>query len=159
MNTRTSMTEWLADSHPDPKQAYAEWESRGVAVIPVGVRFGAVRIPEAVVHAAVGSTDADEVGVALAEGLDGPVIHDARGRNFYALVRPEACMDWGSSFPGVERLAPQTHLGVPAIERCENTPKTPIYWAVPGIRPGHCDANATGLLIRAGAERLTEAPE
>lgn len=153
---RTSMAEWLASSHPNPEQAWAEWQDRGIAVIPVGHLFGAVRIPEAVVYAAVESTDSDDVGVTLAQHLNGPVIHDARGRNYYVLVRPEARVNWGPAILGVEHLATHTHLGVPAMDRCEHTERTPIYWACPGIRPGHCDADATGILIRAGGQRLTE---
>ncbi|MGW2582140.1 hypothetical protein ACWCYZ_12510 [Streptomyces virginiae] len=157
MGGRTSMGMWLASSHPSPEQPWHEWAKRGVAVIPTGAAFDAVRIPEGIVHAAVESTDADTVGVALAERLDGPVIHDARGRNYYVLIRPGVCLDLGLASPGVELLPARTHLGVPATELCEHSPETPIYWAVPGIRPGHCDANAAGLLVRYGARRLAEA--
>ncbi|MCX4526431.1 MULTISPECIES: hypothetical protein [unclassified Streptomyces] len=150
------MTDWLAGGHPDPGQAYAEWAERGVAVIPVGATFGAVRLPEAVVHAAVGSTDRDDVGFALADRLDGPVIHDGRGRNYYALIRPDAHINWRTAATGVERLAPRTHLGVPAMSRCEYAPHTPIYWAVPGVRPGHCDPASIALLVRVGVARLEE---
>ncbi|WP_405710140.1 hypothetical protein OG264_16165 [Streptomyces xanthophaeus] len=154
---RTSMAEWLASSHPEPDQVWAEWRDRGVAVIPLGPQYGAVRIPEAVVYAAAESSDPDDVGVVLAQALDGPVIHDARGRNFYMLVRSDTLVDWGRTVAGVEQLGPRTHLGVPASNRCENSPHTPVYWAVPGLRPGHCDPNAVGLLIRRGAELLSEA--
>ena len=158
MSTRTSMAEWLASSHPIPEQVWAEWKTDGVAVIPLGPQYGAVRIPEAIVHAAVESTGPDDVAIVLAQHLDGPVIHDARGRNYYALTRSDADIDWGPAVAGVEQLAPRTHLGVPVGSRCENTPVTPIYWAVPGLRPGHCNASAVGVLIRRGAERLSEVP-
>lgn len=157
MVARTSMGMWLASSHRTPEQPWHEWAAHGVAVLPTGTAFDAVRIPEAVVHAAVESTAADTVGVALAERLDGPVIHDARGRNYYVLTRPGACLDLGPAADGAELLPAGSHLGVPAIDRCEYTPESPIYWAVPGIRPSHCDSNATGLLVRAGSCRLSDA--
>ncbi|RST03105.1 hypothetical protein EF910_21190 [Streptomyces sp. WAC07149] len=151
------MADWLAASHPNPRQAWTEWTDHGVAVIPVGQTFGAVRIPEAVVHAAVESTDPDDIAFALAERLDGPVIHDGRGRNFYPLLRPEDRLDWRTSARGVECLAPRTHLGVPAVNRCEYTRETPIYWSVPGTEPSHCASASVALLIRVGAARLDEA--
>lgn len=157
MAARTSMGMWLASSHRTPEQPWHEWAADGVAVLPTGSAFDAVRIPAVIVHAAVESADADTVGIALAERLDGPVIHDARGRNYYALVRPRVRIDLEPTSPGVELLPAQTHLGVPAVERCENTPVTPIYWAVPGNRPGHCDAAAVALLVRVGAARLADA--
>lgn len=157
MATRTSMGMWLASSHPTPEKPWREWGESGIAVLPTGAAFDAVRIPEDVVHAAVESTDLDTVGVALAERLDGPVIHDARGRNYYVLVQPGARVDLEPAVDGVEHLPARTHLGVPSIELCEHTRETPIYWAVPGIRPGHCDANALGLIVRAGIRRLAEA--
>lgn len=156
MNSRTTMAEWLAASHPDPRQVWAEWTENGIAVIPVGQTFGAVRIPDAVVHAAVESTHPDDIAFALSERLDGPVIHDGRGRNFYPLLRPEDRLDWHTKAPGVEHLTPRTHLGVPAMHRCEYTSETPIYWSVPGTEPSHCHSASVVLLIRVGTARLDE---
>jgi len=152
-----TMAEWLASSHPEPKRVWTEWTDHGVAVIPTGHQFTAVRMPEALVHAATESDDPDEVAFVLATHLDGPVIHDGRGRNYYALVRPEGADGWDVTSPGVEFLAPRTHLGVPAQTRCEYTPATPIYWAVPGTAPSYCDAGSVAILAHVGAARLSEA--
>ncbi|MFE3992049.1 hypothetical protein ACFXPW_10260 [Streptomyces goshikiensis] len=153
----TSLAEWLAASHPNPKDVWAEWVGRGVAVLPLGTLFGAVRIPEAVVHAAVESAEPKRVNAVLADRLEGPVIHDGRGRAYYPLVRTEARLDWGTSVPGVELLAPATLLGVPALNLRRYTPAAPIYWAVAGYSPRHCESSAVALLVRVGAARLEEA--
>ncbi|MFJ6935676.1 hypothetical protein [Streptomyces sp. NPDC101132] len=157
MSRRTAVAEWLAQSHDNPQQAHTEWAQRGIAVLPTGGRFGAVRIPEALVQAAVESTDNDHVGYVLAEQLNGPVIHDGRGRNYYALLRPEDRLAWATTAPGVEYLPPRTHLGVPAAGLCQYTAATPIYWAVPVIRPSYCDLAALAMLVHVGAARLAEA--
>ncbi|MFI8104692.1 hypothetical protein [Streptomyces sp. NPDC086023] len=156
MSRRTTVPNWLAQSHDNPQQAHDEWRERGIAVLPTGGVFGAVRLPEGLVQAAVESTDNDHVGFVLAEQLDGPVIHDARGRNYYALLRPEDRLAWDTTSPGVEYLPPRTHLGVPAAGLCQYTAATPIYWAVPVIRPSYCDLGALALLVRVGAARLAE---
>ncbi|MFI8104321.1 hypothetical protein [Streptomyces sp. NPDC086023] len=113
------------------------------------------RLPENLVHAATESADHDHVGYLLTTRLDGPVIHDGRGRNYYALIRPEDRVAWHSTAVGVECLPPHTHLGVPATVRCEYTPQTPIYWAVPVVRPSFCDPASIGLLVRVGAARVS----
>ncbi|MFE9845755.1 hypothetical protein [Streptomyces goshikiensis] len=157
MSSSTTLADWLADSHPDPRQVWADWVAHGVSIIPIGTLFSAVRIPEAIVHAAVETTSSHRIGHILADRLDGPVIHDGRGRNFYPLLRVEARLDWGTTAPDVEHLAPGTHLGVPALTLDRYTPATPIYWAVAGYSPRHCDTAATALLVRVGAARLEEA--
>ncbi|MFE3786875.1 hypothetical protein [Streptomyces goshikiensis] len=153
----TSLAEWLADSHPNPPEAWAEWATRGVAVVPLGTLFSAVRIPEAIAHAALESTDPKRVNKILAARLEGPIIHDGRGRTYYPLVRAEARLDWDTAAPGVEHLAPATLLGVPAVALREYTPATPIYWAVAGYSPRHCESAAVALLVRVGSARLEEA--
>ncbi|MFI8104293.1 hypothetical protein [Streptomyces sp. NPDC086023] len=157
MSRRTAVSDWLAQSHDQPRQAHAEWAERGIAVLPTGGVFGAVRIPESLVRAAVESADNDHVGYVLADRLNGPVIHDGRGRNYYALLRPEDRLAWDTTAPGVEYLPPRTHLGVPAAGLCEYTTVTPVYWAVPVIRPSYCDLASLALLVRIGAARLAEA--
>ncbi|MFD4924199.1 MULTISPECIES: hypothetical protein [Streptomyces] len=157
MSSRTTLAEWLACSDPDPRQVWKDWMFHGVAVLPVGTLFGAVRIPEAIVHAALESTDREYIHPILADRLDGPVIHDGHGHNYYALIGPEAHLDWGTSAPGVKRLAPATQLGVPATNLHKYTARTPIYWAVSGAEPRHCAPGSVALLVRIGAARLEEA--
>ncbi|MFD3541004.1 hypothetical protein ACFWUQ_16120 [Streptomyces sp. NPDC058662] len=157
MRRRETMGEWLASSHPDPARVWTEWADSGIAVIPVGRGFGAVRLPEAIVHAALESADPDRVGSVLDDRLDGPVIHDGRGRNYYPLTATGAQLDWGTTTPGVEALPPGTHLGVPAPDLDRYSPQTPVYWAAPGHGPRHCPSAAVALLVRVGTARLAEA--
>ncbi|MDH6215994.1 hypothetical protein M2283_003298 [Streptomyces pseudovenezuelae] len=116
------ISEWLARAHPVPQQACAEWSDQGVALLPLGGLFAAVRLPGELVHAAVDSTDADRVAAALKALLHGPVIHDHRvaGATYYALI------NWGAGL--IEQmeqtedtlcLGEGAYLGVPRIDRRE----------------------------------------
>ncbi|GHC71691.1 hypothetical protein [Streptomyces flavofungini] len=107
-----AIAEWLAKAHPLPDQARGEWARQGVALLPLGRRFDAVRVPAERVHAAVGSDKPTTVTVALADWLHGPVIRDTRGcdRPYYVLVDPAA--DWGGA---EERLSTDSYLGVPRV--------------------------------------------
>lgn len=156
MRRRTALADWLAGSQPDPEQVHTEWAKHDVAVLLLGIFFSAVRVPDAIVHAAVESENSEEIEFVLSDRLDGPVIHDGRGRNYYMLISSEARLDWGTSAPGVECLPAGTFLGVPAVDVVHYTPRTPVYWAVPGVTPGHCDSAAVALLVRVGAARLAE---
>ncbi|MFI5617539.1 hypothetical protein [Streptomyces sp. NPDC051567] len=165
--SRRTMTDWLAGSHHQPGQVRAEWRERGISVLPVGHRFDAVRLPEPLVHAAVhpavhaagapaGPCRAP-AGTGLAGHLDGPVIHDGRGRTYYALVPPGTATTWRAAAPGVTCLGPGTHLGVPAEGLLEYHPAHPVHWTAATTRRRHCDPASVALLVRAGTARLAEA--
>ncbi|MFF0737729.1 hypothetical protein ACFYVK_39720 [Streptomyces chartreusis] len=68
--------QWLATAHEIPARAQAEWADQGVALLPLGRRFAAIRIPGTLIDAAVGSDTPDRVAGVLRTVLDGPVIHD-----------------------------------------------------------------------------------
>ncbi|MEU6891615.1 hypothetical protein ABZ934_07400 [Streptomyces sp. NPDC046557] len=154
--TRRTMTEWLAGSHGRPERVRAEWRERGVAVLPIGSRFDAVRLPDPLVHAAVGTADLghNHTDFALGERLGGPVIHDGHGRNYYAIVPPGTVAEWRSAVCGVECLGRGTHLGIPALDLVAYDPAHPVYWAEVGPRPGYCDPASVAFLVRVGAARL-----
>ncbi|MFB0628361.1 hypothetical protein [Streptomyces sp. AB3(2024)] len=78
--------DWYASCLPEPADAHAEWQDHGIAVLPLGARFEAVRIPDALAYAATESSEHRVVDMALALAFEGPLIHDSRGRNHYALV-------------------------------------------------------------------------
>ncbi|MEU6863693.1 hypothetical protein ABZ924_10520 [Streptomyces sp. NPDC046876] len=156
MSAKTT-AQWYACCLDDPADAHAEWQDHGVAVLPLGVRFEAVRIPDAFAHAATDSTAHDVVDIALALGLEGPVIHDARGRNYYALVEPGTSGRWSARSP-LECLGHGTHLGVPDLGHYRPVPHRPLYWAAtPGPGAYFCRTAAVRLLARVGAARLAEA--
>ncbi|MFG2815117.1 hypothetical protein [Streptomyces sp. NPDC048410] len=99
-----AIRDWLAGAHESPGQARREWARCGLALLPLGSRFDAVRIPGDLVHAAVGSGAA----------LEGPVIHDVRtlGATYWALVPHQD--DWTGG-PDTPLLSHGTYLGVPDL--------------------------------------------
>jgi hypothetical protein len=147
------IAEWLARAHPLPEQARAEWSSQGVALLPLGRHFAAVRVDGSLMRAALGSDSPGVVTEALASTLRGPVIHDHRtaGPTYYALIQWHAGLVWdyGDIAPCLQG---ETYLGVPRIDRRE-PPGT--YWVVPPRHEGDlCAPQAVRELIDAGRQEL-----
>ncbi|MFD9861733.1 hypothetical protein [Streptomyces alboflavus] len=139
---RGAIADWLARVHPVPRQAVSEWANHGIALLPLGERFDAIRVPGRLLHAAVGSDQAEVVRQALADCLHGPVICDTRtgSSRYYALVAPDAVWEG----PG-DRLRTGTYLAVPRIGK-QASPVT--YWAVAPSRRGHlCDPVRLAALL------------
>lgn len=152
MITSADVSSWLACSHDLPLTAQTEWMDHSVAVLPLGSRFDAVRLPAEIVHAAAGSDDWHVVSGFLAEALDGPVIHDPYTW-YYALVPPQTTETWRS--PLSRCVGRGSWLGVPRTDR--STPAGP-YWAVPMAHAGElCSPATVAELIGLGHSRLTEA--
>ncbi|MFJ6486030.1 MULTISPECIES: hypothetical protein [unclassified Streptomyces] len=148
--------DWYASSLADPAAAHAAWWEHGVAVLPLGARFEAVRIPDPLARAAAESSDERVVDLALTLALEGPLIHDSRGRNRYALVEPGTAECWRTR-SAVECLGHGTHLGVPELGRDRPVPGRPLYWAsLPGPGAYFCRVAAVQLLVRVGGARLAE---
>ncbi|WP_051856723.1 hypothetical protein [Streptomyces sp. NRRL B-1347] len=105
-----AVSQWLAEADPRPGEVWAEWEKHGVALLPLGRRFDAIRIEADRVHDAVGSDEPQTVATALREWVDGPVIRDFRSSAgpYYVLIAPGA--HWAGP---AERLTTGTYLGVP----------------------------------------------
>ncbi|GGU99759.1 hypothetical protein [Streptomyces spectabilis] len=105
-----AVSQWLAEADPRPGKVWAEWEKHGVALLPLGRRFDAIRVTAERVHDAVGSDAPHTVATALETWLDGPVIRDLRSSSgpYYVLAAPGA--DWDGP---AERLTTGTYLGVP----------------------------------------------
>lgn len=159
--TQTStdaVSNWLAHAQEEPAQAWREWRARGVAVLPLGRRFDAVRIPEAIVHAALGTAAPREVAEHLARRLMGPVIYDGRtmGGTYYALTQPRAACRW----PHADKaawLGHGTYLGVPRPERTQ-PPGT--HWVVPPQADGTlCGLVPLAALVFAGWHARAEADQ
>jgi hypothetical protein len=149
------ISEWLARAHPVPEQARSEWANQGVALLPLGRRFAAVRLAGSLVHAALGSDDPSLVAEVLSLRLRGPLIHDHRatGPTYYALIQWHAGLVWdyGHAAPCLQG---DTYLGVPRIDRLE-PPGT--YWLVPPRYDGDlCRPQAVRDLIDIGLEQLTQ---
>ncbi|ANS65504.1 hypothetical protein SLINC_3280 [Streptomyces lincolnensis] len=149
------ISEWLARAHPVPEQVLAEWSSQGVALLPLGELFAAVRLSGALVHAATGSEQPDQVAAALKEQLRGPVIHDPRGTNqtYYPLIQWHAGLVWDYN-RSAPCLRDDTYLGVPRLDLRE---PPGAYWAVPPCYDGNlCRPQAVRDLIDAGHRQLIQ---
>ncbi|WP_199818893.1 hypothetical protein [Streptomyces sp. NRRL B-1347] len=86
------IADWLAQAHPLPGKARREWTDAYVAMIPLGRRFDAVRVPARRVHAAVASEEPATLAAALRDWLRGPVIRDLRSPlgAYYSASSPTA---------------------------------------------------------------------
>ncbi|GGO42991.1 hypothetical protein [Streptomyces lasiicapitis] len=128
-------------AHPLPGQARREWTDAHVAMIPLGRRFDAVRVPAERIHAAVGSDESATVAAALEDWLRGPVVQDLRSGlgPYYVLVAPDA--EW----QGEEvRLSTGTYLGVPRVGHIAYL----MTWVVQPQRPGDlCDVGCLRALL------------
>lgn len=126
------IVEWLARAALAPERARREWTDRGVALLPCGRTFGAVRIPAVLVHASAGSDDTTGAAAAL-QVLDGPVIHDGRVTSpYYVLIQPHSGLVWDGA-EDTPALGPESYLGVPRLDW--RRPPGP-HWLIPPRREG-----------------------
>ncbi|MFJ6085189.1 hypothetical protein ACIQI8_27650 [Streptomyces sp. NPDC092369] len=158
MTTPTHLiVQWLARPHPTPRHAIAEWESDGIAMLPLGVTMSAIRLTGDLVHAAVDTDDCEAVAGALEACLNGAVIRDrssAVGVTYYALIQQHAGLVWD-----LEETAPclgdGVYLGVPALHRVQ---PPGAHWAVPPHYEGDlCRPQSVRELVAAGLQRLMPA--
>ncbi|MEU6124107.1 hypothetical protein [Streptomyces sp. NPDC047123] len=132
------ITTWLAQAHPTPQTALQGWVKPGIVRLPCGWTFNAVRLRNELVHAAVGTSNTDTVNGALAELVDGPVIHNRPGAEYHALVpAPVPTVLWKHR-DVAPMLGIGQYLSVPASDL---TGPTGPHWAV---RP-HIAGNLCGL--------------
>ncbi len=153
---RASVSDWLARAQQAPEQARREWADTGVALLPLGQRFDAVRLPAQLVLAAVGTCDPLEIAERLGRFLNGPVVFDGRlmGGTYYALMRPSPGQPWKHQ-DAAPRLGVNTYLGVPRMERVK-PPGT--HWVAPPRFPGDlCEPATVEALIGFGLSIAHEA--
>ncbi|MEW2262484.1 hypothetical protein [Streptomyces sp. NPDC047868] len=162
---RLAAEHWMLSTHPTPRRARLEWQEHGVAVLPLGTLFSAVRVPGRLVQAVAASTDLADIDAVLDEVLDGPVICDVRGPRYYALVPAgvprtyrQAVEDWQAQ--EVECLGRGAYLGVPRLDMADYPEKgTRSYWSVPMESAAVlCKPLAVARLIAAGVHELAENP-
>lgn len=156
MNTPTeaalqheAVVTWLASSLSRPSDARRQWADFHLAVLALGSRFSAVRLADDLVYAVAGRGTANDA----LRNLRGPVIHDMRGRRFYALVPPSPPPP--SLGPYAAHLGLGHFVGVPRVG--DNMPgeRLASYWAVPMPTPGAlCDPLRLAELIEAGTAVL-----
>ncbi|MGW1039310.1 hypothetical protein [Streptomyces sp. NPDC002547] len=157
---RLAAEHWMLSSVDDPKRVRQEWNVDGVAMLPLGTLFSAVRLPADLVLAIIGgqapSRDVDQL---LDEVLDGPVICDPRHQRYYVVVPASmprtwhrAADDW--SEVDVDCLGRGTYLGVPKLDALELRTLT-TYWSVPmKSAAALCSPLAVARLIAAGRHGL-----
>jgi hypothetical protein len=153
--TEREIAEWLTREHPVPTQVWTEWASHGVALLPLGKRFAAVRMTTDVVHAAVEASCSAEVALALRELLGGPIVYDRRavGVTYYALIQRNTELVWAHDAVA-PCLGEGIYLGVPRIDRRE-PPGT--YWLAAPRYPGDlCTSQDVAALVEAGQRKLVE---
>ncbi|WP_307671764.1 hypothetical protein [Streptomyces sp. V4I2] len=136
-------------------QAYTEWADQSVALLPLGRRFNAIRIPGILIHAATHThTDAPELlAQAVRNALDGPVIHDhlSTGATYYALIPHSRGLPWLGTHD-TPLLGPGTYLGIPALE---HTTPPGTYWLIPPRHRGDlCAPDAVLQLINTARRTL-----
>ncbi|MFD7964384.1 hypothetical protein ACFV5J_26670 [Streptomyces zaomyceticus] len=155
-NREATAEMWLLLAAPDVRQAREEWKTWGVALLRCGGLFSAVRIPAAIVHAAAGTSDRDELGVFLADALDGPVFYDGSGQQFYALTPHSTARLW--KVPDAECLGSDHFLGVPATCLTEPDPRCAAWWIVPMDGPAAlCMPANVACLVQQGRSLLASA--
>lgn len=162
---RVTAEEWLLAAHPAPDQARTEWRERGIALLPLGTPFSAVRIPGRLVEAAAGTDDPREVDAFLEDALEGgAVICSPHGLRYYTLVAASGPDTWhtatGDGLPlGLDWLGRDTYLGVPRLDAMGATGRAlASYWAVPLVSAGAlCSPPDLARLVAAGVRRLGDA--
>ena len=162
-----AVEQWLLSTLPARDRARMEWQEGRETLLPLGTLFSAVRIPQTLAHAIVGSLSHEAMDAVLADALEGgPVICDPKGHRYYALVpgrMPEtwiaAAEEWREL--GVECLGRGTYLGVPPVKAVTLDPSRWVsYWAVPMPSAGElCSPLAVARLLAAGARCLAEAAD
>lgn len=115
-----AVSSWLAGAHPAPDRVHRQWTEAEVALVPLGVRFAAVRISAAIMHAAIGSEERDAVADVARDVFRGPVMAGLRslGLTYWALVPWRAGVYW-PALPDTPYLGKGAHLSVPTIDRTE----------------------------------------
>lgn len=133
--------QWLAEADDRPGKVWAEWQQHGIALLPLGRRFDALRLPAEQVHDVVGSDQPGAVATVLRAWLDGPVFRDLRSDlgPYYVLIAPGA--DWDGP---AERLTTDTYLGVPRPGHATTLSR----WVVLPPHPGAlCDPQHVRTLL------------
>lgn len=161
---RLAAEHWLLSTLPAPshERARTEWQEHGVAMLPLGTLFSAVRIPGSLVRTALCAPRlaAGDIDALLAEVLEGgPVVCDPQQNRYYALVPASMPRNWHKAADewrpmGVGCLGRDTMLGVPPLQRVEPQPLS-SYWSVLMSSAGVlCNPLHVARLI-AAARRLT----
>lgn len=165
---RLAVEQWLLEAAKDPQHTRQWWREHGVALLPLGTLFSAVRIPGRLIVALTASTEPDGIDAFLGQVLDGPVICDPRGPRYYALVPTSMPTSWRKAVDDwravtVDTLGRGTHLGVPRVDATRAVWRplgggrrtVDSYWSVPMSSAGVlCAPLNVARLIAASCHQL-----
>lgn len=155
MNTiKAEVLTWLAGALVDATPVLQEWRENPLAIsaFPLGVRFDAVRVSQAIVHSAANSTADATVYGFLSEYLQGAVIRDLDW--YYMLVPARTTQQW--HVHSSRCLGRGSWLEVPHLERRAG-PRS--HWVVlPQGAADVCDPQRVADLVRIGHERILARP-
>lgn len=136
--------DWLAAAHPDPSSVRRLWLEDARAMLPVGVRWDAIKVPASILRQLAGD-DPGQVRSLLTEtGAAGPTVVDP-GRSYYLLVPRGTAAAW--RVHGTECLGVACYLSTPAPS-CTTPPGA--HWLTPPDGTGVlCDPAAVRELVAA----------
>ncbi|MFD8806036.1 hypothetical protein [Streptomyces sp. NPDC059597] len=146
---------WLSGAHTQPQVVLHNWATFGSALLPLGGRFAAVRIPADIVHTAVESDDDHVIAAVARDTLRGPLVAGAFGsqRTYWALVPWRPLTYWPDFLTGTPYLGPGHHLTLPALTRF--SPPIPYWIAPPRYRYDLCSVeHVFNLIVRGAASDL-----
>lgn len=153
---RLAVEHWLLSTLPAEGHARArtEWAEQGVAMLPLGTLFTAIRIPGYLVFAVAGSEQPADIDAFLGAILHGPVICAARQRCYYALTPASTPRTWREDADDVAVLGRDAYLGVPPVDATVPHPQAAsAYWSVPMESAGMlCRSGLVGRMIGAGRD-------
>jgi len=135
---RMAAEQWLLSTLPEPRKGREQWQTTGVAVLPLGTLFSAVRLPGRLVLAVAGAhrLPSATIDTFLNDALRGaPAICDPRHQRYYVLLPASVPVSWANATDDwrsadVDVLGRGTILGVPDLERTQPRPLD-SYWSVP----------------------------
>ncbi|WP_256925390.1 hypothetical protein [Streptomyces sp. Amel2xC10] len=160
---RLAVQHWLLSTLRDPRTGIREWRATGVAMLPLGTLFSAIRLPGRLVLTLIGahSMPSGEIDAALAEMLGGaPVICDPRYQRYYVLMPASTPATWHMAADEwaeveVDVMGRGRLLGVPKLSRTEPLPLD-SYWSVPMESAAVLGAPLTAARFIAAARHLME---
>ncbi|MGW4300445.1 hypothetical protein ACWEHT_11770 [Streptomyces sp. NPDC004646] len=145
---------WLSGAHAQPQVVLQSWARFGSALLPLGGRIAAVRIPADILHTALGSADEKVIAAVARDELRGPIVAGAFGhqRAYWALAPWRPLTSWPDFLTDTPYLGPGHHLTVPALTRV--SPPIPYWVAPPRYRYDLCSLEHVFNLIMSGSNRL-----
>jgi hypothetical protein len=163
---RLAIEHWLLAGSQNRDRTRMEWQEHGVAMLPLGARFSAIRLPGRLVYALAGTDARADADAFLEQALDGPVICDQHHPRYYALVSASVPVTWRQAAGewrtvDVDCLGRGTILGVPRVDAVgSNSGPYASYWSVPMPSAGIlCAPLQVARLIAAAQVMLHEEPE